>query len=232
MAMMSSGHDSNNELQARWNCTPNLALNIYDMQFNMEGVRWFTRKVHGIDIRSLVCWESPSQVPHRFKLLNLDVGHRLTDTGEIPTCVPPPFQQIQDDCHWHTHLNHERFYLSANVTVAKCQIQMACGLKRPSIVKNNLKITTSHQYCAVNLWRWFTSLHAIQQTLDSECVCVVNLVWNGTLRGFSRLLLSTINVVNPHKVKRASVSVCWVLRIRQNLPMGKCEDVLKSKQDP
>ncbi len=45
---------------------------------------------------------------------------------------------------------------------------------------------------------------------------VVKPVWNGTLRGFSCLLLSTINVMNTHTVKRGSVYVCWALLITQN----------------
>lgn len=60
---------------------------------------------------------------------------------------------------------------------------------------------------------------------------VVNLLWNGTLRGFSCLLLSTVNVVNPHTVKRGSVYVGWALLITQYLPVGTFEDVFKGKHD-
>ncbi len=49
----------------------------------------------------------------------------------------------------------------------------------------------------------------------SVCVCCKSGM-NGTLRGFSCLLLSMIYVVNPHTVKRGSVYVCWALLITQN----------------
>lgn len=52
---------------------------------------------------------------------------------------------------------------------------------------------------------------------------VVNPVWNGTLRGFSCLLLSTINV--------EAVFMRVGLYLSHKMPVGTFEDVLKGKQD-